>query len=55
MSVDFQRNTWRYIPDDKILHNHRSENLKSYNLDHIIHGDKLKQNYLTNITAYELP
>jgi hypothetical protein len=30
MSVDFQRTTWRYIPEDRTLHNHRCENLKSY-------------------------
>jgi hypothetical protein len=27
--VDFQRTTWRYIPEDRTLHNHRCENLKS--------------------------
>jgi hypothetical protein len=30
ISVGFQRNTWRYIPEDSILHKHRCENLKSY-------------------------
>jgi hypothetical protein len=29
-SVDFQRTTRRYIPEDRILHNHRCENFKSY-------------------------
>jgi hypothetical protein len=29
-SVDFQRTTQRYIPEDGTLHNHRCENLKSY-------------------------
>jgi hypothetical protein len=29
-SVDFQRTTRSYIPEDSILHNHRCENLKSY-------------------------
>jgi hypothetical protein len=24
--------TWRYIPEDGILHSRRSENLKSYNM-----------------------
>jgi hypothetical protein len=28
--VDFQRNTCPYISEDRTLHNHRSENLKSY-------------------------
>jgi hypothetical protein len=35
-SVDFQRTTWRYIPEDNILHNHRSENLKIPDSDGII-------------------
>jgi hypothetical protein len=29
MSVSFQRTTWRYIPEDRILHNHQCENLRS--------------------------
>jgi uncharacterized membrane protein len=29
-SIDFQRTTRRYIPEDRTLHNHRCENLKSY-------------------------
>jgi hypothetical protein len=29
-SVDFQRITRRYIPEDSTFHNHRCENLKSY-------------------------
>jgi hypothetical protein len=29
-SVDTQRTTRHYIPEDDTLHNHRSENLKSY-------------------------
>jgi hypothetical protein len=30
MSVDFQWTTWRYIPDDRTLHNHCSENLNFF-------------------------
>jgi hypothetical protein len=30
MSVDFQRATWHYTPEDRTLHNHCSENLESY-------------------------
>jgi hypothetical protein len=30
MSVDFQRTTRRYIPEDRNLHNHRCENIKYY-------------------------
>jgi hypothetical protein len=29
-SVDFQRTTWSYFPEDRSLHNHRREKLKSY-------------------------
>jgi hypothetical protein len=29
-SVDFQRTTWHNVPEDRNLHNHRCENLKSY-------------------------
>jgi hypothetical protein len=29
-SVDTQRTTWRHIPEDDTLQNHRCENLKSY-------------------------
>jgi hypothetical protein len=29
-SLDFQRTTLRYIPEDGTLHNHRCENLTSY-------------------------
>jgi hypothetical protein len=29
-SVEFQHTTWLYIPEDKILHNQRCENLKFY-------------------------
>jgi hypothetical protein len=29
-SVDFQRATWRYISEDRIIHNHLCENLSSY-------------------------
>jgi hypothetical protein len=28
-SVDFERNTWRYIPEDIVLRNHRCEYFKS--------------------------
>jgi hypothetical protein len=30
-TVDFQRATRRYIPEDRTLHDHRRENLESYN------------------------
>jgi hypothetical protein len=29
-SVDFQRTTRRYIPEDRTLQTHRCENLKTY-------------------------
>jgi hypothetical protein len=31
-SVDFQRTTRRYIPEDRTHHNHHRENLKSYSI-----------------------
>jgi hypothetical protein len=31
-SVGFERTTWRYIPEDVTVHNHRFENPKSYNI-----------------------
>jgi hypothetical protein len=34
-SVDFQRTTRRYTPEDRTLHDHRYENLRSYILGHV--------------------
>jgi hypothetical protein len=31
-SVDFQRTAWNYIPRDRTLQNHFSENLESYSI-----------------------
>jgi hypothetical protein len=31
-SVDFKQTIWRYIPEGKILYDHRYENIKSYKL-----------------------
>jgi hypothetical protein len=36
MSVDFQWNMWRCIPEDRTLHNHCSENFKSYKIEDIL-------------------
>jgi hypothetical protein len=33
-SVDFQQTEWHYIPEDRTLHNHHCENVKSYILYH---------------------
>jgi hypothetical protein len=33
MSVDFQWTTWRRVPGDRTLRNHRCDNLKSYMLN----------------------
>jgi hypothetical protein len=35
MSVDFQWTTWHYIPEDRTLHNHCCENVKSYSYKHV--------------------
>jgi hypothetical protein len=42
-SVDFQRTTRRYIPDNRALHNHRCEKLKS-------NKNYINQKHLTSIT-----
>jgi hypothetical protein len=31
-SIDFQQTTWRHIQEDRTLHNHRCDNLKSLDL-----------------------
>jgi hypothetical protein len=31
MSIDFQRTTWRYVPEDATLYNHRCDNIKCFN------------------------
>jgi hypothetical protein len=41
MSVDTQLITRRYIPEDGTLHNHRCENLKSYNILHNHHHENI--------------
>jgi hypothetical protein len=40
MSVYFQQTTWRYIKEDRTLHNYRCENLKSLSLS-LSHSHKL--------------
>jgi hypothetical protein len=37
-SVDIQRITWRYAQEERTLHNHLCENLKSYLLELITFG-----------------
>jgi hypothetical protein len=37
-SVDFQRATWCYIPEDRTLRNHLCENLKSYMMNEIFNN-----------------
>jgi hypothetical protein len=41
-SDDFQRTTWRYIPDDINFHNHHWKNLRSMELD-----------FASHLTSYE--
>jgi hypothetical protein len=36
MSVDFKQTTWRYMPEVITLHNHRSEDIKSYIVHYIV-------------------
>jgi hypothetical protein len=44
-SVDFQRTKRRYITKDGILHNHRCDNLRSYNVIHYL--NQIKYNLST--------
>jgi hypothetical protein len=46
-SVDFQMTTQRYIPEDRTLHNHRCEKLKSYTVH-----DMFTDHNSYNITEY---
>jgi hypothetical protein len=41
-SVGFKRTTWRYVTEDRTIHNHRCENLKSYHITHIVSNYKRK-------------
>jgi hypothetical protein len=43
VSVDFQRTTRRYIPEDSTLHNQRCENLKSCKNMSLYFADKVAQ------------
>jgi hypothetical protein len=47
MSFDIQRTIRRYIPEDRTVHNHRCENLKSYNIK--------KTSFCPNILIYQHP
>jgi hypothetical protein len=37
-SVETQRTTWRYIPEDGTLHNHRCENLRDYDTGYVTYN-----------------
>jgi hypothetical protein len=55
-SVDFQRATWRYIPEDGTLLNQCCENLKS-KLKQIAWYIKIKDSNIqqfTELTSYEI-
>jgi hypothetical protein len=39
-SVDYQRTTRRYAPEDRTLHNHRCENIKFYGYSFPFQSDK---------------
>jgi hypothetical protein len=43
-TIDSQRTTRRYIPEDRNLHNHRGENLRSYIMQGRLLLRKLAQN-----------
>jgi hypothetical protein len=40
-SFDFQQTTWHYVVEDRTLHNHLYENLKSYNTSVFLQGKDL--------------
>jgi hypothetical protein len=44
-SVDFQWKAWRYIAEDRTLHDHHCENLKSYIINDL-QGTMQKKNTL---------
>jgi hypothetical protein len=63
MSVDFQRTTWRYVAEDRTLHNHRCHNLKPFikirntvweirNLDTASNGENHLPPKLGQVTEY---
>lgn len=54
-SVDFQRDTRRFILEDKTLHNHRWENVKSYIELGQCHGFIYSLNYGSYIEAINSP
>jgi hypothetical protein len=54
-SVDFQRNAWRFIPEDRTLHDHHCENLKSYIINNIYSDLRsMMQDKKINSVAYLL-
>jgi hypothetical protein len=54
--VDFQRITGRYIPEDRTLHNHLCENLKSYKKSNSFSFVRLYFSvvYFTTLSAWRL-
>jgi hypothetical protein len=50
-SFEFQRATCLYILEDRVLHNHRCENLKSYNWIVVYFPYKFLYRFLTSIRA----
>jgi hypothetical protein len=52
-SVDFQRTTRLYIPEDSTFHNHRYENLKSYRVIHksVKHFENLHSSQILNMST----
>jgi hypothetical protein len=56
--LDFQQTTRRYIPEDRTIHNHCSENLKSYITGHVcprylrIYHEERGKRTLRNVGEY---
>jgi hypothetical protein len=51
MLVHFQRTTWRYVPEDRTLHNHGCKNLKSYTVSVASSLDKsFRRKFITYVS-----
>jgi hypothetical protein len=54
MSVASQQTTWRHIPEDDTLHNHRCKDLKSYMMDLYLHSPTRLHVVLLNLAQGQL-
>jgi hypothetical protein len=52
--VDFQRTTWRYIPENRTIYNHRYENLKSSKFNRSRQRTSRDRTYGSTVMAWPL-